>query len=101
METTRRFNEENPGLSGIELERLRTQGPFELEVRLFRGLVDLHSDMREALRLTHRLIRAGLLVVPAGERVIRLLPPLNVTAEECHEALRILRDVLAAAEPLP
>jgi acetylornithine/N-succinyldiaminopimelate aminotransferase len=54
-----------------------------------------------ALRLTHRLIRAGLLVVPAGERVIRLLPPLNVTAAECHEALRILRDVLAAAEPLP
>ena len=51
-----------------------------------------------ALRLTLRLIKAGLLVVPAGEQVIRLLPPLNVTAEECDEALRILLGVLAQAE---
>ena len=54
-----------------------------------------------ALRLTLRLIKAGLLVVPAGEQVIRLLPPLNVTSAECDEALRTLRDVLAAAKPLP
>ena len=54
-----------------------------------------------ALRLTLRLIKAGLLVVPAGEQVIRLLPPLNVTAAECDEALHTLRDVLAAAKPLP
>jgi acetylornithine/N-succinyldiaminopimelate aminotransferase len=54
-----------------------------------------------ALRLTLRLLKAGLLVVPAGEQVIRLLPPLNVASAECDEALRILRDVLAAAKPLP
>jgi len=54
-----------------------------------------------ALRLTLRLIKAGLLVVPAGEQVIRLLPPLNVAPAECDEALRILREVLAAAKPLP
>ena len=54
-----------------------------------------------ALRLTLRLIKAGLLVVPAGEQVIRLLPPLNVASAECDGALRILRDVLAAAKPLP
>jgi len=50
-----------------------------------------------ALRLTQRLIEAGLLVVPAGEQTIRLLPPLNVTEAECDEAVQILRDVLAAA----
>jgi acetylornithine aminotransferase/acetylornithine/N-succinyldiaminopimelate aminotransferase len=54
-----------------------------------------------ALRLTLRLIKAGLLVVPAGENTVRLLPPLNVTAAECDEALGILRDVLAATKPLP
>lgn len=54
-----------------------------------------------ALRLTLRLIKAGLLVVPAGDHTIRLLPPLNVTAAECDEAVRILRGVLAAARPLP
>ncbi len=54
-----------------------------------------------ALRLTLRLLKAGLLVVPAGEKVIRLLPPLNVTAAECDEAVGILRETLAQAEPLP
>jgi acetylornithine/N-succinyldiaminopimelate aminotransferase len=53
-----------------------------------------------ALRLTLKLIEHGLLVVPAGENVIRLLPPLNVTAAECDEAIAILRDVLALAAPL-
>ena len=53
-----------------------------------------------ALRLTKRLMSAGLLVVPAGEQTIRLLPPLNVSADECNEAVVILRRVLAAARPL-
>jgi acetylornithine/N-succinyldiaminopimelate aminotransferase len=53
-----------------------------------------------ALRLTKRLISAGLLVVPAGEQTIRLLPPLNVTADECDEAVGVLHRVLAAACPM-
>ena len=59
------------------------------------------EDGTPALRLTKRLLSAGLLVVPAGEQTIRLLPPLNVTAAECDEAAAILRGVLAAAQPLP
>jgi acetylornithine/succinyldiaminopimelate/putrescine aminotransferase len=50
------------------------------------------------LRLTKRLITAGLLVVPAGEQTIRLLPPLNVTADECAEAMELLGGVLSAAK---
>jgi acetylornithine aminotransferase/acetylornithine/N-succinyldiaminopimelate aminotransferase len=53
-----------------------------------------------SLRLTLKLIEHGLLVVPAGENVIRLLPPLNVSTAECDEAVGILRDVLALASPL-
>ncbi len=53
-----------------------------------------------ALRFSLRAIEQGLLVVPAGENVIRLLPPLNVTAAECDEATALLRDVLALAEPV-
>jgi acetylornithine aminotransferase/acetylornithine/N-succinyldiaminopimelate aminotransferase len=52
-----------------------------------------------ALRLTKRLIAAGLLVVPAGDNTIRLLPPLNVTAAECDEAVAILGRVLADCRP--
>jgi acetylornithine/N-succinyldiaminopimelate aminotransferase len=36
----------------------------------------------------------GLLVGTAGEHVVRLLPPLIVTEEECRHALEILDDVL-------
>ncbi len=53
-----------------------------------------------ALRLTRRLIEAGLLVAPAGEKTIRLLPPLNVSAQECEEAAEILRGVLALVKPV-
>lgn len=51
-----------------------------------------------ALRLTKRLMAAALLVVPAGEQTIRLLPPLNVTADECAEAIELLGRVLSAAK---
>jgi len=39
-------------------------------------------------------MRAGLLVIPAGENVLRLLPPLNITKDEASEAISILRSVL-------
>ncbi len=37
----------------------------------------------------------GLLAIPAGENVLRLLPPLNVKNSELDEALEIMDDVLA------
>ncbi len=48
-----------------------------------------------ALAMTKRLMAAGLLVVPAGERTIRFLPPLNVTAEDVATAVGILAQELA------
>jgi acetylornithine/N-succinyldiaminopimelate aminotransferase len=73
-----------------------------VEINNFRWLEQKGDDPRPAaLRLTLKLLEHGLLVVPAGENVIRLLPPLNVTPAECDEALAHLRDVLALAELLP
>jgi predicted acetylornithine/succinylornithine family transaminase len=40
----------------------------------------------------------GLLLVRGGERAVRLLPPLTVTAEEIDEAVRILDDTLTQLE---
>jgi predicted acetylornithine/succinylornithine family transaminase len=48
-----------------------------------------------ALAMTKRLMAAGLLVVPAGDRTIRFLPPLNVTADDIATAVRILGEQLA------
>ncbi|PLR97629.1 acetylornithine transaminase [Bacillus sp. T33-2] len=36
----------------------------------------------------------GLLVLPAGENVIRLLPPLNITREEINEAIQLLAQTM-------
>jgi len=44
-------------------------------------------------------IEKGLLVVAAGECVIRLLPPLTVTAEEIGQAVSILAQVLSEHSP--
>ncbi|MFY4774323.1 acetylornithine transaminase [Metabacillus sp. RGM 3146] len=44
------------------------------------------------------LREAGILVLPAGERVIRLLPPLTVSKEEIEEAAEGLKQVLNSAE---
>ena len=42
------------------------------------------------------LIDAGLLVIPAGLDVVRLLPPMNASDAEADEALEILKKVLGS-----
>ena len=44
--------------------------------------------------LAARLMDAGLLVLTAGNNVIRLLPPLLITKEEIDKGLKIMRDTL-------
>lgn len=50
-----------------------------------------------SIRATKELMNAGLLVIPSGERTIRLLPPLNIARDEAAEALAILKKVLLTA----
>lgn len=71
-----------------------------VEIADFRWKGGVEDARPPALRLTLKLLEHGLLVVPAGERVIRLLPPLNVTAQECDEAVAKLGEALALAEAL-
>jgi len=59
------------------------------EVRGYGGLIGLVSEDKPAavvLKLTH----AGLILIPAANKTVRFLPPLNVTAEEIAEALAIV-----------
>jgi len=80
-------------------------------IRLVRGvglmigieLNDLPASFRgeglPSIRATKALMAEGLLVIPSGERTIRLLPPLNITKAEADEALAILKKVLLATDP--
>jgi acetylornithine aminotransferase/acetylornithine/N-succinyldiaminopimelate aminotransferase len=72
-------------------------------IRLLRGvglmigieLNDLAGEGVPSIIATKALMAAGLLVIPSGERTIRLLPPLNITKSETDEALSILKQVLS------
>ena len=45
--------------------------------------------------VVEKLMDMGLLTLTAGEKVLRFLPPLNVTDNELEEALDILNDCFA------
>jgi len=64
---------------------------FELaeKIPVFSG-----SDQPAALQFCGRLHRAGLLTVPAGAQVIRLLPPLNLKLSEAAEGIAKIEEVV-------
>ncbi|MDE3067197.1 MAG: acetylornithine transaminase [Verrucomicrobiota bacterium] len=47
-----------------------------------------------AIQFTNRMHQAGVLVVPAGARVIRLLPPLNLKPLEAGEGISKIEEVI-------
>lgn len=59
-----------------------------------------HSDKAPALQFVNRLHEAGLLTIPAGAQVVRLLPPLNLRRGEAEEGVKIIEQVIAeSADP--
>ena len=48
-----------------------------------------------ALEVEKKCIENGMLVVGAGEKVVRFVPPLIITKEQIDEAMVILRKALA------
>ncbi len=61
--------------------------------------IELHdlspAEGTSALWITKELMKEGLLVIPSGERTIRLLPPLNISEAEVDEALVKISRVLS------
>lgn len=87
---------ENIFLRGEELKRGLEAliGTHDIqEVRGFGGLIGMVMTEEPASVVT-RLAKAGLILVPAANKTVRFLPPLNVTAEEIAEALRIVKESL-------
>jgi acetylornithine aminotransferase/acetylornithine/N-succinyldiaminopimelate aminotransferase len=52
------------------------------------------SEKTPAIQFTNRLQAAGLLVVPAGNQIVRLLPPLNLKPQEAGEGISIIEQVV-------
>ncbi|MCE0484406.1 MAG: acetylornithine/succinylornithine family transaminase [Methylacidiphilales bacterium] len=75
------------------LQKLVTAGRIK-EVRGYGGLVGMVIEKEEPGSVVSRLTKAGLILIPAANHTIRFLPPLNVTAEEIAEALRIVEETI-------
>lgn len=54
------------------------------------------SDKTAAIQFVNRLHEAGVMTVPAGPQVARLLPALNLKKSEADEGLQIIEQVVAA-----
>jgi len=52
------------------------------------------SDKSAAMQLVNRLHEAGLLTIPSGNQVLRLLPPLNLARAQAEEGIGILERVV-------
>jgi acetylornithine aminotransferase/acetylornithine/N-succinyldiaminopimelate aminotransferase len=52
------------------------------------------SDKPAAIQFTNRLHAAGVLTIPAGTQVIRLLPPLNLKPSEAAEGISKIEDLV-------
>ncbi len=53
------------------------------------------SDKSAAAQFVNRLHEAGMLTVPSGTQVIRILPPFNLSRAEAEEGIRIIEKVVA------
>lgn len=74
---------------------LALKSPKIQEVRALGLMIGIELvDGLAALDVVKALMADGLLTIPAGERVVRLLPPLNVTPAEIDEAVARIGRVL-------
>ena len=53
------------------------------------------GEKSAAIQFVNRLHDAGLLTIPSGNQVVRLLPPLNLRPSEAEEGIKIIESVVA------
>jgi acetylornithine/N-succinyldiaminopimelate aminotransferase len=82
------------------LTAIATQYPQHIqEVRgwgLINGIELTHSTPLSAIDIVKAAMERGLLLVPAGAKVVRMVPPLVVSATEINAAIELLRTTLSA-----
>ena len=82
-----RLAQEFPGV----IRTVRGLG-FMLGIELASGIPAFSASEKAAsIQMVNRLHEAGLLVIPAGNNVLRLLPPYNLRQHEAEEGISIIR----------
>lgn len=84
-------------LGGWLLDQLRgVEAPAIREVRGLGLMVGIELTVR-VTPILKELMRRGVWAIPAGERVLRLLPPLTIPQEDLERGVAVVREVLRAA----
>jgi acetylornithine/N-succinyldiaminopimelate aminotransferase len=52
------------------------------------------SEKSHAVQFVSRLHEAGMLAIPSGTQVIRLLPPLNLRRDEAEQGIKLIESVV-------
>ncbi len=79
----------------IEINKLIKKNPHVLEGIFGKGLMLGLKCKVSNIEFVEKLREKRLLVVPAANNVIRLLPPLNISREETNQALDSIREVMS------
>ena len=80
------------------LKDLQKQYDFVRDVRGYGLMIGVEMDTKDRLsKVTAACKAKGLLVLTAGESVLRLMPPLNITADRLDEGLEIIKASLQEA----
>ena len=90
----------------LKAELLRLAEKFPRIIKTARGLgliiglelsekipVFAASEKSHAIQFVTRLHEAGMLAIPSGTQVIRLLPPLNLRRDEAEQGIKIIESV--------
>ena len=65
-----------------------------IEVRGIGLMIGIEFDTKEKRDNKLELFKQGLLLLPAGQKAMRIIPPLTITEEEIQEGLAIMTEVL-------
>lgn len=76
------------------LEELKNSHPSIVEVRGRGLMLGIQMAVPDVSQIISKALSKGLLLVAAGQGVVRMLPPLNITADEAEKAVKILEEVL-------
>jgi acetylornithine/N-succinyldiaminopimelate aminotransferase len=76
------------------VKRVRSLG-FMLGIELAEKIPGFAgSDKTAALQFVNRLHLSGVLAVPAGTHIVRLLPPLNLKPQEAGEGITLIEEIV-------
>ena len=95
------FLEEVRSKSAILMEQLQLAFQNHPKISSVRGLgMMIGIETSASLsRLVEAARQKGLIILTAGENVIRLLPPLTISKEEIQQGIAILKEVFSSAPP--